>query len=545
MIIVSQEELKWDEVGYGRPRDSEKIRRDALAKATAKFKEGCGGCAEEYLLLASRHGASSEEIDQVTRRAASAEVPGGVGRREFLQRAGTLAAGASVLASTGVGILSETSRARADPMPKASSVGWCLVSTSSSPRHLIGLNPDGTLVGDINAYEQIILRSQDASRLYLVASIASASGTASTVVTVVDAIQGRVLGSVVGATLDLGGGLGSDMIWPALSPDGRWLAIAHQTDKVVGPSSSVVKQSLSRTLTHSVAQTNLTESLELIDLGQNASTGLVELGAFPGYARGARLVFTSDGARLFLIKEDDSRTQPRVWSSLGTFGVTSGGLTSTSCVAGSDGPNSLPSFPNLLHGPAYMIAGDAAIARLANLALVQIIDTRTLTVEEADIRPSSRRGARAFAPAAVCSADGTTLYVADSYAGIVQSVSTQTGTVMKAFRASDGTAFPSIVAGVPNHQTLALSADGDILYFVDCINGGIQLLDASSLQPHGAILTGLPLRSVSPAPDGSVAYAQSIDQKTVYVIDGAARVTAAAPIAGRLSHFVEAGQWVI
>src|SRR5919197_5004659 len=55
-------------MGVLRSRAPEQIRRDALALAERKAEAGCEPCAEAYLSLARRHGASEQEVDHARRR---------------------------------------------------------------------------------------------------------------------------------------------------------------------------------------------------------------------------------------------------------------------------------------------------------------------------------------------------------------------------------------------------------------------------------------------------------------------------------------------
>lgn len=55
-----------------RDRPAEDVRRDALLMAGRKLAEGCGPCAEAYLDLALRHGATEAEISQARRTSPAA-----------------------------------------------------------------------------------------------------------------------------------------------------------------------------------------------------------------------------------------------------------------------------------------------------------------------------------------------------------------------------------------------------------------------------------------------------------------------------------------
>jgi hypothetical protein len=57
-----------------RPKSAPEIRRDALAAAVSKARQGCHACAERYLDLAVANGATADEVD-VARRQMSARGP--------------------------------------------------------------------------------------------------------------------------------------------------------------------------------------------------------------------------------------------------------------------------------------------------------------------------------------------------------------------------------------------------------------------------------------------------------------------------------------
>jgi hypothetical protein len=528
-----------ESVPYGGPRKPEEIRQDALRMGAKKLSAGCASCAESYFTLARKHGASDVEVERAKQGAAQAQ---GIGRREFLQRAGTIAAGASLLASGG-SLLGQARQARAGTAPDGADAAWCLGSTASSERHLVGFDAQGVALGDLDATEKLILRSADGRSLHLIWSDVSGA-TATTVVNTYDAASGLSTGSATGSPVDLGFSGGSDAVWPAVSNDGTMLAVFHQTTRVTSPNQTQVSKVLRHgsAVVGSLYDTVLDESLELFDLTRGASVGLAQMPSFPGYFRGAQVLFTPDGSQVHVLKEDDSREQPQVFSSFATFDVAGGSPALTSSVPGYEGPNQLPPLSNLLSPYAWVMPSGGVIARVASLGLVQLIDTASNTVTQVDIRPAQRRGAKAFSLAAACAGDGSALYVADSYAGIVQRVSASGAGVLSSYRTSTRAGAAAPVTAAPSAQTLALSPDGTTLYFVDCINGGLAVLDASTLALQSALLTGLPLRAVWAAPDGTDVFVQSADGRTVYVSDHGAQITATVQSSALLSAFVCPGQ---
>ena len=54
-----------------RPKGAAEVRRDALAAAVSKARQGCHPCAERYLDLAVANGATADEVE-VARRQMSA-----------------------------------------------------------------------------------------------------------------------------------------------------------------------------------------------------------------------------------------------------------------------------------------------------------------------------------------------------------------------------------------------------------------------------------------------------------------------------------------
>ena len=51
-----------------RPKSAVEIRRDALAAAVSKARQGCQACAERYLDLAVANGATSGEVEVARRQ---------------------------------------------------------------------------------------------------------------------------------------------------------------------------------------------------------------------------------------------------------------------------------------------------------------------------------------------------------------------------------------------------------------------------------------------------------------------------------------------
>jgi hypothetical protein len=51
-----------------RPKSAPEIRRDALAAAVNKARQGCGACAERYLDLAVANGATADEVEAARRQ---------------------------------------------------------------------------------------------------------------------------------------------------------------------------------------------------------------------------------------------------------------------------------------------------------------------------------------------------------------------------------------------------------------------------------------------------------------------------------------------
>jgi alkylhydroperoxidase/carboxymuconolactone decarboxylase family protein YurZ len=51
-----------------RPKGALEIRRDALAAAVSKARQGCGPCAERYLDLAMANGATADELELARRQ---------------------------------------------------------------------------------------------------------------------------------------------------------------------------------------------------------------------------------------------------------------------------------------------------------------------------------------------------------------------------------------------------------------------------------------------------------------------------------------------
>jgi hypothetical protein len=125
------------------------------------------------------------------------------------------------------------------------------------------------------------------------------------------------------------------------------------------------------------------------------------------------------------------------------------------------------------------------------------------------------------------------------------SCSTSGTGVLASYRASVSTALPRPAAPPPSSQTLALSPDEGTLYFVDCVHGGLTVLDASTLVYQSSILTGLPLRAVWAAPEGTHVFLQSLDGWTMYVSEHGTCVTGMVHLSAQLTTFVSPRQLVV
>ncbi len=273
-----------------RQRTAAEIRADAIKMAIKKGTEGCESCARSYFHLAQQHGATEEEIERAIAAADTGAM--GISRRDLLKLAALGAA--RIVAVSAVGglapqLMARTAAAAAQTTDGAQ-VAWVVATPSG--QQLVGVAPDGSTVGQIDATNKAILRSPNGAIFYAVSSRPNGD-TSTAIIEVYSAATGSLQQTITGRTLPLGNARGFDALDAMVSPDGRSLALLHQTSYVVTPAVHQVakrdRKGVTRTI--SIDATTIINAVEVIDLTGAQSLDYFKLDDAPDNLLGGQVIF--------------------------------------------------------------------------------------------------------------------------------------------------------------------------------------------------------------------------------------------------------------
>lgn len=270
--------------------------------------------------LARKHGATEEEIERaitgMPNRSGNA-----LSRADALKLAAIGAAriGALAAASTAFPQLVIHTAAAHTGAASGAQVIWVIAQTSQGTVRLIGIVADGGIVGQINPADTHVLRSPDGASLYVLSApmggmnVGSSSTpmTSATHVDVYDAAMGTVRTTIPGRTISLGSGPnGFEALVPALSSDGRYLAVLRQVNFVVTSNVGSVLKPLpdGTTRTITVDQVAVVNGLEVFDLVASRSVDYIQLDSSPSNGLGGRIMFGPDGRTIYVFTSDRAFT---------------------------------------------------------------------------------------------------------------------------------------------------------------------------------------------------------------------------------------------
>lgn len=520
-------------------RQSQDIRTDAIAMAIKKMGEGCEGCAYGYFNLARTHGATEEEIER-----AITGMPNSSGnalsRADALKLAAIGAAriGALAAASTAFPqLVTHTAVARTGAASGAQVI-WVIAQMSQGTVRLIGIAADGGIVGQINPADTHVLRSLDGASLYVLSApmggmnVGSSSTpmTSATHVDVYDAATGTVRTTIPGRTISLGSGPnGFEALVPALSSDGRYLAVLRQVNFIVTANvGSVLKpfpDGTTRTIT--IDQVAVINGLEVFDLVATRSVDYIQLDSSPSNGLGGRIMLGPDSRTIYVFTSDRAVTAS-------AKAITFDGSAlrvSAQAVDRLDG-HAIPTIGPAIGSTQRILSDGRTLVRLGP-STVQLFDLSNLTLTQHVDLPLLNQSAKAYPSIALFASDESIVYVVNVANATVQAVNVATRTLGARLTLPPETqnpAAPSTIRFAASLWGASLSADGNYLYLIDGRGGdGVWVLHLPDLQVVAHWLAGHYLRSVTSSVDRQTVFAVELDGSMVYALDTVGNVTSTTP----------------
>lgn len=513
-----------------RSRTAAAIRADAITMAIKKGKEGCPGCAREYFDVARRHGATEGEIQQAI-GAASSDSPDGVSRRELLKLAALGAARMAVL-SAAAGIVPQmVVQTAAAQSADGSQIAWGRAETSADTQEMIGIAPSGGVVSQIDVRDASILRSPDGTVLYAV-STSKTGATATAMIGIYSAATGALQQTVTGRPLSVGHERGVDAVSGALSADGHYLALLHQT-MVVTPTGRQVTKRDAQGTQGSIAVDNISivNGVEIIDLIAGRSLGYLQFDAAADNLLGGQIVVAPNGQSLYAF-------------------TLAGSLIPSVTVVQFDG-QSLHPGPRATQGQnGHAISAGGSGFRAAtrilpdNRTLIRVVGATvqwfdlsglTLTASIGIPQPTSR--AKVAPRYTLFSADGAMLYILNAADDTVQVIDTLQRTSGGSAVLPTGESATAVMAGARGGAVL--SRDGTRLYAISGRGGdGIVVVSLPDLTILGHWLEGVYLRAVWLSQDQQTIYAAGLTNGQVYTVGNDGHIISATPVGATIYDFV-------
>jgi len=525
--------LSQSEAPMQRQRTVAEIRADAIKMAIKKGAEGCDGCARSYFDLARRHGATEEDIE---RAILAADGPTGMSRRDLLKLAAVGAARLAVL-SAAAGSLAPPFVGRAlarttAPTDAQAQVAWVIGPSASTAagRQLIAIDPRGQIGGRVTVTGHAVVRSADGATVYTVEAHASGA-TSTTVVTVYDASTGALRHTVTGHTLPLGFVTGWDMVEPAISADGRYLAVLHSTRYVITPAVRHITKRYPNGTTRVVSLDDATiiTGLEIIDLQVAQSLDYLALGSSPTGVSGGHIVIAPD---------DHIYVFTHGVGALGTVMAAQFDgqrLAAAASAIDGQGGHAIPAAGPDAHIPSLLTADGRTLVRLVDPE-VQWLDLQALTLKSRLNVAPSIAVAKSFPPAGLFSPDKAMLYIARPAIGVVQAVNIQTGAEIGSLQLPLGIGRSTDDTRAVRGATL--SPDGATLYMVDGRSAnGVWAVSVPTLTVAGNYLSGHVIQDVWAS--GATLYAQELHTGHVYVLQPDGTVVHDTAVGDEVFGFIE------
>lgn len=444
-----------------RSRPTRDVRVDALRMALDKLNGGCPSCADSYLDLARKHGATDAEIESILK--ASSDTNGSsVSRRAFVRGAAVVTATAAAQLLVPPQFLPAAAAASSADLTGV--VAWIYgVSASTGEPGVVGITASGQSLGVIGQPgAEAFIRSRR-GQLLIAVSQEKAGAVTRAMVTLYDARTGRRTGSIQGRPIQLGVPNDWDAVKAVLSPGEGFVAVLHQSVESLGtptPVSKVLPGEGQWTI--DTYERQVTNSIEIFDLTAQAATAFVSLDTSLVNMPGGELQIAPNNRDLyaFVFSKAFKETLIRLQYD---------GVSIREVERATDGEHG-HKIPALVFPPRFRASISATgdrIVRFHPEDAIQLIDLHQLSLQR-EIRlgrdlPAARP---LLSSAHFLTADR--LCVANPMSGVVQLVDASQGSVVaKVSLPAIAGLTQEVTFRYPGRPAIAATADGSKLYVLD------------------------------------------------------------------------------
>jgi len=538
MVVLT--ELRSDKRGdaMARGKSSNEIKVDALRVAVEKLHSGCVSCADGYLSIARKHGASEEEITSYLRNATKQNY-GALSRKTFIQRSAGVAAGLAAVEAFGGFVRDAPAETAAAQTTGLTSAVWALGMSPVADRLLFGMDAVGKVVGQLDVTNKLVLQSRDRQLMYFVSS-ARSGVRATAFVEAIFTDSGRAAQSFHGETVDLGGPTGQHAVWPALSADGRYLAVFHQVTRVVAQGTIPVRRTAldGTTTTVYMDKTVLDEAIEIFDTQSGRSISAQTVSSKPGRMCGAQVVFALGDHLIMIFKQDDDPDEPAPKSTVVLLSFDGARLSSPRQASQGTGDAAMPALLQILDAPMTLLNDGATVVRMSNGETLHWFSALHPGISgDLNVRPPRGLASKGYPTTTLYTT--ATAFIVNSYLGYVQAVDLNgRRRLHDTYVVPDHAPDTRPLGGYPGPQSAALSSDANSLYLVDSIAGGIAVLDTSTFEVRSRSLEGTFLRAVRLADDGAGLFASALDGSVIFILSSEGVVVGAVRNTPHVAEFL-------
>jgi hypothetical protein len=520
------------------PKDTDRIRGDALKTMRRNAENGCQPCAQRYEAIARSHGATDKDVSIALSRPLEPRPT----RRTLLGGALAVAASAGV---AGPGLLRQT--AALAFAPSVTLGAWTVGAdplgspppdrpvAPTGPYVLSAVNTGGTSFAEIRNVVNTVVRTRD-GHLVIVAPQWRSTGFASRC-DLCDANSGEVTATVMGSQMEMGADKDAvQHIEPYLSPDGNYLALVRMQYEIARQ--PTIRDASARK--PAVRERRYRCAVELISLNSNRSVGMLAYGDVPGnQPSGENLAWATDSSRFFTFSR--------------RFMSTDFVLTVSAVAATGGGPELLWSKTGVESGPTRgVFVGQTRFPQRITPDGKRLVRYTPGRVSWYGLRPWQATGAidrpvmsgfgkHPPVDVAVFTTSADFLYLANPSTGDVAVVDCQKARVLRSItlpRRPRQSGQPREPVDLSTTRNLAaLSSDETTLYVADNrgVTGGAWAIDTRRMTPVGFLFDGHPISAVVADGSGGV-LALSRMQRRIHTSDGASGETL-----GTTTDFIRAG----